>query len=518
MASMASTAAIANTTATTTTTAGKREGDISDSFASLSGLHSQPLPDEFRALKLALVADHDEAAIVASWTRLLAALRTENETIARLGPDVIPQVRFSHLEQDLADQRAELHKRGVAVVRGVIPEAEARAYKDQVEEYVQQNSVSAGGPGTRGFPPENPQVFELYWSAPQLAARCHPNLMRVQQQLMQSLWHVSDPQAPVDLGQPIMYADRLRIRQPGDARFALGPHQDGGSVERWDRRGYGLGHVYDDVFAGRWDDEKEGYDAWDAGKRSVAVTDLHAGLGACSVFRAFQGWLSISHVGPRQGTLQVYPLAKLATVYTLLRPFFRPVKPVGGDSSKKNMEDFLCPDNWVFTGAAAMTSDLQGATPGHGQEFPSSPSDAVPLHPHLELARTMVHIPQVAPGDYVIWHCDGIHAVDKVHTGTGDSSVLYIPVCPLTEVNARYLVRQRAAFLEGTPGPDFPGGNGESGHVGRPPVSTIATEEARRAMGLAKLCTEGEEAEDGEGAVRSGARAVTAKANAILGF
>jgi len=50
-----------------------------------------------------------------------------------------------------------------------------------------------------------------------------------------------------------------------------------------------------------------------------------------------------------------------------------------------------------------------------------------------------------------------IHAVDKVHAGTSDSSVMYIPCCPLTETNAEYLVRQREAFSEGRPAPDFPG-------------------------------------------------------------
>ncbi len=68
-----------------------------------------------------------------------------------------------------------------------------------------------------------------------------------------------------------------------------------------------------------------------------------------------------------------------------------------------------------------MTSELQGATPGHGQEFPTI--NGTSLHPRLELARTIVHVPRVAPGDYVVWHCDLIHAVDKVHNGTEDSRV-----------------------------------------------------------------------------------------------
>ena len=42
-----------------------------------------------------------------------------------------------------------------------------------------------------------------------------------------------------------------------------------------------------------------------------------------------------------------------------------------------------------------------------------------------------------------------IHAVDKFHAGETDSSVMYIPCCPLTEANAKYLVRQREAFADG---------------------------------------------------------------------
>lgn len=89
------------------------------------------------------------------------------------------------------------------------------------------------------------------------------------------------------------------------------------------------------------------------------------------------------------------------------------------------------------------------------------------LNPRLDLDRTMVHVSRGNSGDYVAWNCDSIHAVDKLHSGTNDSSVLYIPECPLTEANAKYLSRQREAFLEGIPGPDFPGGKGESEHVGR---------------------------------------------------
>ncbi|POR39726.1 Uncharacterized protein TPAR_00084, partial [Tolypocladium paradoxum] len=423
-------------TASASQKSSKKEGDISDAFVSLSGAQRAPLPDRFRQLKCDLVRGR-EGAVAESWARLLRRLRKENDVIAEKGSDVIPQVEFAELEAGCAKLKGEIQKRGAVVVRGVIPEAEARAYKEEVEEYVRKN------PHTKAFPPNDPQVYELYWSAPQLKARVHPSLLRVQQHLMTSLWHTSSPTARISLANPLSYADRLRIRQPGDASFALGPHMDGGSVERWERQGYGRGGAYDGVFAGAW----ERYDPWDASGRVDAVSNLYDGLGACSMFRTWQGWLSMSRTGPREGTLLVNPLMHMATAYVLLRPFFRPAREDRGPG-------YLDEGNWVFTGTADMTSELQGASPGHGQELTDE------LHPHLELGRTMVHVPPIKPGDFVAWHCDTIHSVDRLHTGRADSSVLYIPVCPVTDMNAAYLARQRAAFRAGTPGPDFPGGEG----------------------------------------------------------
>lgn len=252
-----------------------------------------------------------------------------------------------------------------------------------------------------GFPQNDPQVWELYWSAPQLHARTNPNFMKVQKALMQSTWSLSDPSSLISISQPLSYADRLRIRQPGDAAFALGPHMDGGSVERWMYEGYGRGGVYDAVFEGDWETR---YDPWDGSPRVKAASDLYNGLGACSVFRMYQGWLSMSSVGPREGTVLFNPLLKLATAYTLLRPFFRPRRTVDLDVAKGGSAErlaFLAPENWEFTAGDQMTSEIPGATPGYGMEFPK-----LALHPHLELDRTMVHAPRVNPGDFVVWHCD----------------------------------------------------------------------------------------------------------------
>jgi hypothetical protein len=440
----------------------RKEGDISSVFASLSG-EATPLPPRFAEIKRKLIRDR-ESEIQASWSRLLKTLRSEIDHISTVGSDIIPSIEFSEISNHSRIQpfAAALKKRGAAVVRGVVDPKVALRWKEEIRSYIKAN------PTTKAFPADNPAVYELYWSPGQVKARAHPNILDTQRFLL-SFWHSKEPSAAINTSYPVSYADRLRIRQPGDAGFALGAHVDGGSVERWEPEGYGIGDPYASIFAGRFED----FDPWECSRRINVESDLYDGAGACSMFRMFQGWLSMSRTGPGEGTLLVNPLFSLATSYFLLRPFFSPINP---DASRAG---YLEEKNWQLD--PIQSSLLQGASLGCTQEL----TDA--LHPHLELSKTMVHVPQVNPGDYVAWHCDSLHAVDKIHNGTGDSSVLYIPACPLTETNARYLVRQRDAFLAGTPGPDFPGGVGESEHSGRMNRSDVEMAggiEGLRAMGL----------------------------------
>ncbi|KAI9759314.1 MAG: hypothetical protein M4579_002443 [Chaenotheca gracillima] len=472
----------------------KKEGDISSVFASLSGAQPEPLPARFAELKARLIRGREDQ-LRNSWERLLAELREEIGIIAALGPKVVPEIQFNDIHSPSESFVSEVKKRGVAVVRGVIPHDEARSYKVDVGNYVKAN------PHTKAFPPHDPQVYELYWSPSQVRARAHPNLLDAQSFLM-SFWHSKDPEALISTSHPLAYADRLRIRQPGDSGFALGPHVDGGSVERWEENGYGLGQVYDKIWEGRWEE----YDPWESSCRLPVVADRYNGPGACSMFRMFQGWLSMSTTSPNEGTLLVNPLLSRATAYYLLRPFFSPKN--GADPESRD-DGFLSSANWQLD--PQPTSILQGAFPSVCQELNAA------LHPHLNLTQSMVHVPTVQPGDYVAWHCDTIHAVDKTHAGRSDASVMYIPSCPLTENNANYLVRQREAFLIGTPGPDFPGGKGESEHIGRPtadfyPAATPDVEiSGESAMGLAPL-------QVGQKHTSKGQREVIRRANEILGL
>ncbi|KAG8997760.1 hypothetical protein FRB94_007482 [Tulasnella sp. JGI-2019a] len=466
---------------------GKQEGDISSVFASLSGAAHVELPPRFAELKRTIVGPSAEAQhrLRESFADLLQAIKVGVEEIQLKGADTIPEVAFAELIQNNGSEgpwKDEAKRRGAVVVRDVVDDKEALAWKEEVKAYVKAN------PQVKGFPADNKQVFELYWSKPQLAARSHPNVLAVQKALQQQLFH-ADPNAPVSLNIPLSYADRLRIRLPGDSKFALGPHIDGGSLERWEDKAYRS--CYQEILEGRWRE----HDAWDVGRRVNVNSDMYDGAGQCGVFRAFQSWLSLSTTGPGEGTLRVFPLLKEASAYVLLRPFFRPTVPPSSPS-------FLSASSWNLD---LTTSEFPNSVMGMGQEL----NDAT--HPHLRLEQGgMVSMKPVHPGDMVFWHCDGIHAVEKTHSGKGDSSVMYIPVVPLTVHNAQYLTRQREALEESVPAPDFPGGDGEKGFkgVGRP--EDLVTDEARRAMGLAPYV--------GWQGMTEGEKAVVRDSNAILGM
>ncbi|KAI8965433.1 DUF1479-domain-containing protein [Daldinia sp. FL1419] len=431
---------------------------------SLPGLDPIPLPERFAKIKRKLIAGN-EKAVADSFYRLLGRLRKEAERIAAAGSDIIPSIDYIdiHDPTKVAVFRDALKERGAAIVRRVVPSNVAVSWKEETQEYLRHN------PPIKGIPQYDPQLYELFWSPGQVRARADSRLLEVQRFVMR-VWHSNNEEALVSGNHAVAYADRIRMRRPGDTSLASGPHIDNGSVERWESDGYGRAGAYAKIFQGRWEE----YDPWDSGARLRVTSDLYNGAGSCSMFRMFQGWLSLSSIPPGGGSLLACPMLQLTTAYLLLRPFFSP--------RFKSGPNFLHEDNWNLH--VAQNSVIQGAVPGNGiQEL----SDA--LHPHLRLNKTMVPIPRVEPGDYVLWHPDAVHAVDAIHAGVSDSSVLYVPACPLTQTNALYLARQRKAFLLGDPAPDFESGGrrGEREYLGRPGVQDVndaGGEEGLRSMGL----------------------------------
>jgi hypothetical protein len=446
------------------------------------------LQPRFAQIKKCLVSGH-AFAITSSWRRLLWELKEEIDLISSRGSAVIPTIDFADIDKPACTEAFShrLRKRGVAIIRNVVPRDTALAWKQDTLRYISKN------PHTKAPPSTMPQLVELYWSPAQVKARVHPNLFAAQRFAMRH-WTSSDPSVGLATSFPVAYADRIQIRKSGSPRLPTCPQVGGGSVERWEQDGYGRANTYEKVFSGKWED----YDPWDGATRVGVTSDLYNGEGSCSVFRMFQGWLALSSIAPREGGLLVCPMLRAATAYFLLRPFFSPTR-----SREKAGDSFLDAANWTLD--TPQNSILHGALPSYAQELNGL------LHPHLQLGRSLVRVPALRPGDYLIWHPDLIFAVDGAHEGPLDSAAMYVPACPLTQTNALYLCRQRKAFLLGRPGPDFGAGSGESNHAGRPGVQDVSEaggEDGLRAMGLLPW--------DEEDADSDAERRVLAVANAIL--
>lgn len=216
----------------------------------------------------------------------------------------------------------------------------------------------------------------MYNSKSQIFARTHPGVLGAQRFVL-SLWHGAPND--VDFSVPLSYFDRLRIRHPGDQKFTLGPHIDGGSVERWEDANFRA--CWSTIFDGNWRE----YDPYLIGPQRInARNDMYSAPNACSIFRPWQGWTSMSSTGPGEGTLKVFPSVRLATAYVILRPFFR--RKASAEASSLKAEDWE-PD--------LTTPIFPGSGMGTAQEL----SDQ--SHPHMRLEKTMVSIPKVQPGDQV---------------------------------------------------------------------------------------------------------------------
>lgn len=428
-----------------------------------------PLPARFASIKADLIKGK-HAEVQASWDRLLRALQNEIAEIVRVGTNVFPSIAF----RDMSDHRLmssfsdDLRHRGAGIIRAAVSPDEASRWKAETEEYI-ADTPSQDSPASRDH-----HLHGIYWSPAQIRGRVHPSIVSIQRHLMTTIWHNSTEVASADSAlisteYPVSYADRLRIRCAGDSTFYRNAHVDGGSVERWEPDGYGCAGTYAKIWEGRWEE----YDSWDSGRRLKVTSDLYNGVGACSTFRMFQGWLSLSSLAPEDGTLLLCPMIRLSTAYLLLRPFFRPLQ------DRTSHPEYLKASNWKLE--LPPSSVLHGALPSYTQELNDM------LHPHLNLSRSMVRIPALQPGDYVVWHCDSVYAIDGKQRDELSATVMYIPACPLTQTNALYLARQRKAFLLGHPSPDFGGRRAESTHLSRPGVQEVneaGGEDGLRAMGL----------------------------------
>lgn len=359
------------------------------------------------------------------------------------GRPVIPDIDYRDIQSGSVPEetRQAIRRAGCTVVRGVFAASLASEWFAELGEYLEVNHYEEREVEKRGLDAYfsalkagKPQIFNIYWSKPQVMARQDPRLAETRA-FLDRLWKYENA---FDPDRQCTYADRVRRRQPGDKTLGLSPHMDAGTVERWIDPGYQ--QVYASVFAGDW----RRYDPFDATHR--LTTREIPSPAVCSMFRTYQGWTALTRQGPGDGTLQLVPIAD-GICYVLLRA----------------LQDDVAED------------DLCGANPGRAL--------GISAEWHPTLMAGVVSIPQVGPGDTAWWHPDVCHAVGDEHSGDECASVIYIGSAPDCAKNRAYLPRQKASFLSGRSPPDFAAMDFEVDFQGRATEPDL-TELGRRQMGF----------------------------------
>ena len=349
--------------------------------------------------------------------------------------NIIPEINFKDLSDNLSEFKNELKKRGCVIIRDVFDDTLMHQMNKDLESYIEENNYYEDQKKKADIDKYfsdlqsgKPQIFGLYWSKTQVNIR-QSNELDIVKKWLNKLWiNEHDSETIFDPNHELVYADRVRRREPGDKTLGLSPHCDAGSVERWVDKGYQ--GVYEKIFSDNFSE----YDPFNAAYRNK--TQEIESPAVSHVFRTFQGWVALTEQGPGDGTLQLIPLAK-SMAFILTRALL--------DDVDEN--------------------DLCGSKPARALSVNSKY--------HSLLLRGLVSIPKMNAGDTVWWHPDVVHGVEDHHTGKGYSNVAYVGSTPHCKKNLAYAKKQSIKFLEGKSPPDFAPEDYEVNYKNRADISDL---------------------------------------------
>ncbi len=379
-----------------------------------------------------------------TWERLNAAIEERVKELTaekKAGISPIPIIEFEDvLNNPEAINTERIKKKGCLIIKNVFPQVMAEGWNTEVKDYLERNDylgqkINVEDNYFGSLKDSKPQVYGIYWSKPQIEARQHENMFKVQR-FLNGLWNDNGRFSKDKI---LSYADRIRMREPQDTSFGLSPHLDSGSVERWLEPNYRK--TYEPIFKGNWQD----YDPFDLSSR--LEIEFIPSPAVCRVFRAFQGWTALTAQGQGDGTLQVIPFIKEATSYLMLRPLLEDVPY----------------DDWC--------GSLAKKAFNVNKEW------------HAPLIQGLCSIPKLQPGDTVFWHPDLIHSVEQKHEGDQYSNVMFIGATPYCEKNKKYIELQKEHFLEGRSAPDWAAEDREVNYENRASIDDL-TDLGKKAMGF----------------------------------
>jgi len=141
------------------------------------------------------------------------------------GEAIIPELDFADIRAGKVSDatKAEIRRRGTAVIRNVFPKSQAEAWNDQIGDYLARNDYvnkaatrDAGDRYFTSLKSSRPQIFGIYWSKPQMEARQAVSMAETRA-FLNRLWRFeSGGETHFDPHRECTYADRTRRRRPGD--------------------------------------------------------------------------------------------------------------------------------------------------------------------------------------------------------------------------------------------------------------------------------------------------------------
>ncbi len=359
---------------------------------------------------------------------------------------IIPEIEFKDISiKDQTIIKDKVFKRGCVIIRNVFDKKKVKELNEDLDKYVLENNYFEDQKKKIGIDKYfsdlksgKPQIFGLYWSKAQSEIR-HSKEMETVKKWLNNLWNYSyEGKNVFDPNRELVYADRVRRREPGDDTLGLSPHCDAGSIERWTDKAYQK--IYNDIFS----DNFENFNPYDAKYRDETIEFESPAV--AHVFRTFQGWTALTEQGPNDGTLQLIPIVK-GMSYVLTRALLDDV-----------------PEN-----------ELCGSKAGKALSINEKY--------HSLLLEGLVSIPKMKPGDTIWWHPDVVHAVEEKHQGKNYSNVVYVGATPFCKKNIDYIKKQSKKFIEGKSPPDFAPEDYEVNYKGRVKVNDLS-ELAKKQLGL----------------------------------
>ena len=384
--------------------------------------------------------------VVNNFKKIEKYIQKEVTIIKESKDTIIPEIEFKDIStKDQTIIKDKVFKRGCVIIRNVFDKKKVRELNEDLDKYVLENNYFEDQKKKIGIDKYfsdlksgKPQIFGLYWSKAQSEIR-HSKEMETVKKWLNNLWNYNyEGKNVFDPNRELVYADRVRRREPGDDTLGLSPHCDAGSIERWTDKAYQK--IYNDIFS----DNFENFNPFDAKYRDETIEFESPAV--AHVFRTFQGWTALTEQGPNDGTLQLIPIVK-GMSYVLTRALLDDV-----------------PEN-----------ELCGSKAGKALSINEKY--------HSLLLEGLISIPKMNPGDTIWWHPDVVHAVEEKHQGKNYSNVIYVGATPYCKKNIDYIKKQSKKFIEGKSPPDFAPEDYEVNYKGRVKVNDLS-ELAKKQLGL----------------------------------